>query len=342
MTNFRVEIINRREIWEKYLTVWHSKTTFVQSWSWGDFQSSLGEKTFRFAYFDKKTCVGLAQALFIRARRGHFLFVPHAPLLDWDKAEARNFVMDHLTRVARQHGAAFLRISPYLEDSPQNRSIFRQHGFVPAPIHMHPEHMWFMRVDRPANALLKGMRKGTRYGIRRAEREGVRVTLHTDIKAVEEKFYPLFMETVDRHHFVPFSLKYLKEELRIFAENNEACLFIAHYKSKVLAGALVVYHGNSGFYHQGASTMRMSQLFAPYAVQWAAIQEAKRRGCVWYNFWGIGGEGNPRHPWHGITFFKKGFGGMGLRLLHAQDRPLSIRYPFIYAFEQARRVKRGL
>ncbi len=65
-----------------------------------------------------------------------------------------------------------------------------------------------------------------------------------------------------------------------------------------------------------------------YAVQWAAIQWAKERGCDWYDLWGVPDaaeaelEANftTRHDglW-GVYRFKRGFGGHLKRTVGAND-----------------------
>jgi lipid II:glycine glycyltransferase (peptidoglycan interpeptide bridge formation enzyme) len=81
---------------------------------------------------------------------------------------------------------------------------------------------------------------------------------------------------------------------------------------------------------------------AAYAILWEAILEGKRRGCRWFNFWGVVGDDQENHPWFGLSRFKKGFGGEEVWYLHARDYPLSWRYWPVWALETWRRRKRGL
>ena len=72
------------------------------------------------------------------------------------------------------------------------------------------------------------------------------------------------------------------------------------------------------------------------------IQEAKKRGCTLYNFWGVSPDNKPKHPWAGLSLFKKGFGGFEETYLHAQDKPLTKKYWLNYIIETVRRLKRRL
>jgi lipid II:glycine glycyltransferase (peptidoglycan interpeptide bridge formation enzyme) len=60
-----------------------------------------------------------------------------------------------------------------------------------------------------------------------------------------------------------------------------------------------------------------------------------------YNFWGIAKEGDKKHPFYGITHFKKGFGGFEKDLLPAHDLKVSFKYWIDYVIETLRRIKRG-
>ena len=53
---------------------------------------------------------------------------------------------------------------------------------------------------------------------------------------------------------------------------------------------------------------------APHLLQWEQIKEAKKRGCIEYDFWGIDDK-----KWPGVTRFKRGFGGREINYPNAHD-----------------------
>ena len=65
-------------------------------------------------------------------------------------------------------------------------------------------------------------------------------------------------------------------------------------------------------------------------------------GCNYYNFWGIAPPDKPKHPWAGLSVFKKGFGGFEEAYLHAQDFPISPKYYLNYVVERVRKWRRKL
>lgn len=46
-----------------------------------------------------------------------------------------------------------------------------------------------------------------------------------------------------------------------------------------------------------------------YALQWCAMQTARRAGCSEYDLFGVAPNADPSHPMHGLYRFKTGFGG---------------------------------
>jgi len=367
--------IKDKKTWDDFVTS-QPNHTFLHSWAWGEFNEAMGDKIWRLGVYKKigsksghaqilpKSKIwpqNLASSIFdagylmvgssliikIHARRGNFLFIPHGPLGD---REALLVLINKAKELAKREKTNFIRVSPLLEDTAENRKVFRElsfsarggpaSGWRPAPIHMHAETTWTLDLTPNEDELLMGMRKTTRNLIRRAMKDGVEVKSGTREDDIEI-FNNLYKETVKKHNFTPFSLEYLRSQIQTFAKSDAVTVFTAYYQNEPLASAIIVFYGNSAFYHHGASIQ--SKIPAAYLLQWEAIREAKRRGHRLYNFWGIIKDDAPtRHPWQGITLFKKGFGGFQTDYLRAQDLPLSWKYWPSYIFETIRRRRRGL
>lgn len=71
-----------------------------------------------------------------------------------------------------------------------------------------------------------------------------------------------------------------------------------------------------------------------------ANRYSKKQGFSFYNLWGIALEDKPHHPWRGLTFFKKGFGGFAKEYLPTQDYVLKPTYWFNWITEILRRIKK--
>ena len=53
-----IKEINNKEIWDGFLLEQVEKT-FLQSWSWGEFNSQMGEKIWRFGAYNEDKLVGV-------------------------------------------------------------------------------------------------------------------------------------------------------------------------------------------------------------------------------------------------------------------------------------------
>lgn len=339
----QIKKIDSKNIWESFLLGVENKT-FLQSWNWGEFQKAMGEKVWRLGLYEDLRLIGIAQVIKVKARRGTFLLIPHGPLANV-KCQILTALITKLKRIAKEEGCIFIRIAPVWKRDEENKKLFKELGFKPAPIHTHPELTWMLDLRPSEDELLMNMRKTTRYLIKQGlKNRDLEIVKSQNVKDVEF-FNKLYQETVVRHHFVPFSLKYLKNEFLSFVKDNQSLIFLAKYKGECLASAVIIFWQGIAFYHQGASSQKYSKIPASYLLQWEAIKEAKNRGCHTYNFWGIADVKTEKelkkHPWKGVGLFKKGFGGWERAYFKTQDLPLSKRYRLTYIIETLRKKKRG-
>ena len=335
----KIKTINEKTIWENFL-ISQPQKTFLHSWNWGEFNQMMGNKIFRLGVYEKDNLLGVAQIIKTEAKRGTFLLCPHGPYLNWQKEKYFRALIDYLKLLASQEQCLFIRITPFVDQTNTFRQLFKKYGFIYSPIHTHAEYTWNLNLQPSEEELLKNMRKTTRYCIRKAEKEGVKIIQSKNINDLKH-YLKLQEETRRRHRFTPFSREYLKNELLAFLKDGQISIFLAKYQEEILASAIVIFWQGISFYHHGASSSKFPKVPASYLLQWEIIKEAKKRGCRLHNFWGIAEEEKPNHPWAGITLFKTGFGGYGQKLLPSQDLPLKPTYWLTYIFEKIRKWKRG-
>ncbi len=322
--------------WELFI-LRNAPEALFQSWSWGEVQKRLGSTVTRYGIFEKDTLIGVMQTVLVRARRGSFLHVRHGPVIEKSAVRAWKPAIAFLSAEARKLGCWFVRVSPLLRETPASRALFASLHARPAAIHrMDGEYCWVLDLDASTDQLLSAMRKTTRYEIRRAEREHVEVYSTQNPKYLQD-FFSLYEATSSRHGFVPHTG--IREEFDVFAKQKQAMLYVGKYEGKPLASAIILYYGNQAIYHHGASASNRASV--SYAIQWEAIQDAKKRGMKVYNFWGIAPQDSPKHPWRGITLFKTGFGGRLVEYTHAQDIPVSPWYILPRTIETVRRLLKG-
>lgn len=335
--SIEIKNIDNQEVWEKALEA-YSPHSFLQSWQWGEAQKALSQKIWRLGIYQENILKGVAFVYKITAKRGVFLFCPHGPLLDWSKKDYFVSLVNFLKNLGKKEKADFIRIAPLAKSGGEAKELFSQNGFKDAPVHMmHPELAWLLDITKSEEELLKEMEKRTRYSIRKAEKDAVTVKVSNKIDELDI-FYKMYLETAKRQKFVPFSKNYVKREFEIFSQDDKILLFTAYYQNEAIATAMIVFDNDSAFYHHGASIRKYSNVPAAALIQWSAIKEAKKRNLKYYNFWGIVENNNKNHPWHGLSKFKRGFGGFSEGYLHVQDLPLTKKYILNYTIEKIRKI----
>jgi lipid II:glycine glycyltransferase (peptidoglycan interpeptide bridge formation enzyme) len=322
--------INSASDWDGFVKR-YSPMALFQSWTWGDV-AKKNHQVWRFGWFEADELVAVAQVQKVHARRGTFLHVRHGPILKNQNISVWKKVLGDLKELAKGEKAWFFRVSPLLEISDKHTQLYKVLRLRSAPIHaMDAELCWVLELDKSEDEILMGMRKTTRYEIKRAQKMGVTITKDAKL----DDFFALYKETSDRHKFVRHTG--ISEEVEVFG--TDVGIFNGMFEGKILASAIILFWGDQAIYHHGASIP--SKVPVSYLVQWEAIREAKKRGKKLYNFWGIAPEDNPKHPWRGITLFKTGFGGRQMAFMHAADLPVSPLYVIPKTIEQIRKKIKG-
>jgi lipid II:glycine glycyltransferase (peptidoglycan interpeptide bridge formation enzyme) len=341
--NLNIREIDDKEIWENFLLECKEKT-FLDSWNWGEFQKSLGNKIWRIGIFDNENLLGLALVVKIEAKRGKFLFIPHGPNLKIEDKEKKlkllRVLRDELERIAKGEDCDFIRISPILKKTKENEEIFSILGFKNAPIFIHPEITWELNIEKSEEDILAGMRKTTRYLIKKAQKEKLLTIREENSLEGVSLFNKIYLETKERQHFVPFSLEYLQKEFLAFKDEDQVSILLGDYKGEIIAGGIFIFWQNLAFYHHGASSRKYSKIPTSYLLLWEAIKKAKQKGCKVFNFWGIAPTDSSKHPWAGLTLFKIGFGGEKKEYVKTKDLPLKKKYWINYIVESLRKWKR--
>ena len=341
--SYEFKEIYDKETWKNFEENFHSFETFFQSWEWTEFEKSMGKEIFRIGIYGtgKNELLGVMSIVLIDAKRGRLLHVRNGPLLDWSNKDLVIETIGHLKHFATTKNCSHVRISPLLKESPENRKLMKNLGLVDSQMHdVDAETTWILDVDLEDNELLAKMRTNTRYHINRKRKETVEIETSTNPEDLK-KFWPIFSNTVERQDWKAYPYKYLYNEFKIFRESNKAMLILAKYDGQYIAGTYIIFHKGMAYCHHSASLTAYRKIASPYLVQWRAIQEMKARGIKKYNFFGIARTDDQRHPWSGLTFFKKGFGGYIDEHLHAHDIPVKKRYWLTHYYELIQRKLKG-
>ena len=339
MDKITIRQIKDKKEWEEFLAV-RPEANFLQSWHWGVFHQSLGKEICRKGFYSEGRLLGVMLSVIENAKRARYLTVPGGPIIDWDNPALTEAFVKEIKIIAREENCSFVRVRPQLPSDDRSKNIFRRHGFINAPIHLHAELTSQLDLAGSEEELLAGMRKATRYEIKKANSLGISVSATDEVSAIKD-FYNLQVLTSRRQKFVPFTRRFLEEQFKIFSQAKKALLYSAKIGDQLLAQAFVIFYGQEAAYHYGASAQEGRKYPGAYLIQWEAIKEARKRGMKRYNFWGVAPADQKRHRFFGVSVFKRGFGGFDLEYLHAQDLVINYpRYLINYIVEKARKYLR--
>lgn len=339
MAEISVKQVTSKKEWENFLEK-HEEANFLQSWAWGEFHERLGQRIVRSGFYQEHELVGVLLGVVETAKRGKYMTVAGGPIIDWQDSELVDAAFAEMRRAGKSEQCVFVRVRPQLLSSSESKRTFSSHGCADAPMYLSAELTTQLDITLSEEDLLKGMRKTTRYEVKKAISLGVKIETSTN-ESLIRGFYDLQLETAKRQKFVPFSYEFFLEQFRTFFADGKALLYTATYEGKILAQAFVIFYGKEAVYHYGASTEDGRKYPGAYLIQWEAIKEAKRRGMIRYNFFGVAPDGENNHRFSGISVFKRGFGGQDVEYLHAQDLVLDRpKYLITLAVEKIRKIRR--
>lgn len=329
-----------KEQWREFVAQ-QSEANFLQSIEWAELHENLGSAVIRRGICNiEGTLVAGWQGIIKDARRGRYLEVPGAPLIDWNDKDMVNQTISQLRVAAQEHNCVFVRIRPQLFDTREHQTTLAKAGFKKAPFHLHAEHTNILDLTKSEEDILAAMRRQTRYEVRRSDKQDIHISVRSGKAAIEE-FYNVQVDTAARQGFVPSAKSFLIAMGDALAGNLR--VYRAEKDGKLLNMAIVLWSGEEADYFEAASTPESRSFAGAYGLQWQAIRDAKSAGKTRYNFWGIAYSNDPKHRYAGVTTFKRGFGGDDVTYVPAHDlivHPLG--YIKNWIIETVRRKKRRL
>ncbi len=325
-----------RALWLKTLEK-HPEANFLQSPEYGRVNEILGEKVVIEDFGGR----GYALMIVRNAKRGRYLEIPCGPLMDFDNLKERIKVFDRITEVAEREKCVFVRMRPQLLATPENLEMLSEMGLKKSPMHLAAEHTVMINLEASEEALLVGMRRQTRYEVRRADKLGIEV-LSGNSEELFREFHEVQTETARRQNFVPPSLEVLLAEREAF--RNKIKIYVARTaEGEKIAYGLIIRDGLEADYYEAASTELNRKLPGAYALLWRVMRDLKAEGYARFNLWGIAPAGQTHHRYAGVTTFKTGFGGKIVEFVPAHDLVISkVGYLKDWLVETARKKRRRL
>lgn len=312
-----------REDWDRFMLS-SPLGSFLQSWAWGEFQHAAGFHIHRVALGD--TARPHARALLIERPLPlgqSSLYVPWGPVVArGDDAHELRDAAAALRRYCRSRTDSlpvYLRIEPKMPDTPDVHAALAEASFTVLGASVQPRDTQLVDLERTEDDLLRAMHPKTRYNIRVAIRHGVTVGEETTPDGIDI-FWQLAQDVEGRGTFHYHPRPYYDAMLSTLgAVPGMFRITVARHQGLPVAAGLFIRYGGTVTYAHGASTTKRAHVMAPTLLHWEAIMRAKGDGARVYDFFGVAPTGSPRHPWAGVTRFKRGFGGRAERYVGSAD-----------------------
>lgn len=309
----------------------HESGSFLQSWGWGEYQTTLGKTAIRYGVFEDNNLIAAAQLLLtkIPTLPGSYLYCAYGPLI---KAGYNQNSITEITHSLVKHIKAdyakiwFIRFEPK-----DNLPIDGK-----PTLHIQPGSSLITDLASSEDDLLNAMHPKTRYNIKVANKHGITVNSNflPQIEAIN-----LLTETSKRQGYNAHSNTYYTAVLKYFSEHATDCkasLYTALYGKEIIASAIMIDNGITRTYLFGGSNNNFRNMMAPYALHWQAIKDAKQLGLTKYDWWGTqtASGGTP-----GFVQFKLRWGGT--QKFFAEPRDIVLNSLWYRAYNMLRKINRS-
>ncbi len=361
---YTVEVISKDEYW--WFLRKHPEASYQQTPEWGDARRAQWEPEL-IGWFDQQSRVHAVAVLRYRRVPGtsrSFAFIPQGPLLDWNDPHVAE-QLAALGHYLRSRGVFGVRITPVvslrkwdaatvkagLADPEVSRisdmtpteispigtrlvSTLRAAGWREAPEDAqsdasHPRfNFWLHLQGRSEGAVLAGMTKAWRKGIRRADRLGVKLLPGSgqDLDDV----YRLYTETAHRNAFAAQPYSYFEAMWETLGNGfpGRFNMHIAQHEGSAVAVLATAQVGGRAEGVLSAMSMERPDLRPSNAAYWSIIQQAIGDKADLLDLGGVDDTVDDQDPAAGLVRFKAGMGADAYEYIGAWDLPLQ---PWLYA-----------
>lgn len=329
--------------WDTFVAA-QPKAHVLQLSAWADLKRPYGWSSTRVGLERYGKMAAGAQILFrpLPLRLGTMAYVAMGPYIT--HTDQRQPLWQAIDQAAKQYSAAFLKWEPGLYERGEAPHDFGRYGFRESAHTIQPPRTIVIDLAADDDTILARMNQGTRRKIRQSEKAGIRYFEAS--RADVPRFTNMMRETGARSAFGVHEAGYYALAYDLFVPQY-ATLILAEHEGDDLAGIMVFAVGRRAWYLYGASSSIKRNLMAAYGVQWAAIQWAKRRGCLEYDMWGVPDEEpetleaqfeNRSDGLWGVYGFKRGWGGQVIRSAGTWDKIYN--WPVYTAYLAALRMRR--
>ena len=326
--------------WDKYVCA-RKDANFLQSWDFYEFHKARGKQVVRRGVVNESgKLMGVYAGVVETAKRGTYMAIAGGPLIDYTDKKMVDGVFNDIRGQGLKLGCVFVRVRPQEELSDKMLKLLTNCGLKPAPMYLSVEYAGVLDLTKSEEEILAGASQGFRRKLRKAYKNEIEVSADTSDGAIDE-FCRLEKLHAERQKYVAFSESFLRKQFEAFREGDEVLIYTARKDGEVLAQNFMIFYGPEASYHYGVSSQLGTKYSAAPLLHVEAMKEARKRGCIRYNLWGIVEPDEKEHRFYGVSEFKRSFGCNELRYTPAHDMVLnSMKYKLTWGVETVRRKMR--
>ena len=333
---FLVKDAEEQDIWDDFIKS-HPEANFLQSWDFYEFHKARGKRIVRRLVECNNKLVGAYAGVVETAKRGTYLAIAGGPILDWGDSELVKFVFGDIRKKGEECHCVFVRVRPQLELSDDSLHLMNDLGLKKAPMYLSVEYAGVLDLKKTKEEILAGASQGFRRKLRKAEKYDIEVTADVNDSSIDD-FCKLEKLHAERQKYVAFSDSFLRKQFEAFRKNDEILIYTARKDGEILAQNFMIFYGPEASYHYGVSSSLGTKYSAAPLMHLMAMDEARKRGCIRYNLWGIVGLEEKTHRFYGVSEFKRSFGCEELKYTPAHDMILNpVKYQVTKMVESARK-----
>ena len=330
-----VDVTDQKK-WDEFVKS-HEESNFLQSWDFYEFHQARGKKIVRRAVMDDESIMGVYAGVVETAKRGRYLAIAGGPIVDWANKKIVRTVFDDIREQGSKLDCVFVRVRPQLELSEKSLKLMEELELKKAPMYLSVEYAGVLDLQRSEEEILAGASQGFRRKLRKASKNDIEITADTNDESIEE-FCKLEKLHAERQKYVAFSGEFLKKQFEAFKKGDEILIYTARKDGEILAQNFMIFYGPEASYHYGVSSELGTKYSAAPLLHMEAMKEARKRGCIRYNLWGIVEPNETSHRFYGVSEFKRSFGCEELRYTPAHDMILKpLKYQKTKLVESARK-----
>ena len=214
----------------------------------------------------------------------------------------RAVVMKSIVRALdeKKSKSIYLLFIPFPEINYSLREMFKNEGY-----HGFPFCTIIIDLRRPLEETWSALDKKARWGVRKAERLGVKVKIANTWQEWEEYYHLHVLHSREKQY--PTSPYDFFREMFKLRHKNTSCLFMASYGKRPIAGSLFLVYRENMIFLQNASQSAFLTYNPNNLIQWRSIEWAKENGVTAYDMNGLPWEKTPYL--RGVYDYKKRWDG---------------------------------